>query len=76
MPRGLGADLLAAVPGDDDEALRIELAAASERVPEHAATAQRMQHLRDPRFHPGALACGKDYDSDRARFAHAAILLG
>ena len=76
LPGGLGADLVPAVAGDDDEALWIELGRRRERMPEHAATAQRMQHLRNPRVHPGALACGKDNDSDRARFAHAASLLG
>ena len=76
VPRGLGADLLPAVPGDDHRALRIELAGRSEHVAEHAATAQGVQHFRNPRFHPRALARGEDYDSDRARFAHAASLLG
>ena len=76
VPHGLGTDLLPAVPGDDHHVLRIELAGRREHVPEHAATAQGMQHLGNPRFHPCALACGEDYDSDRARFAHAARLLG
>ncbi len=76
VPGGLGPDLLPAVPGDDHRALRVELAGRREHVPEHAASAQRMQHLGNPRFHPGALACGEDYDSGRARFAHAASLLG
>ncbi len=76
MPGGFGADLFPAVASHDDDALRVKLPRRSQRVPEHAATAQGMQHFRDPRFHPGALACGKDDDSDRARFAHAASLLG
>ena len=76
IPGGFGADLVPAVAGHDDDALRVKLARCHQRVPEHAATAQGMQHLRGPRFHSGALACGKDDDSDRARFAHAASLLG
>ena len=76
VPGGLGADLVPAVPGDDHHAVRIELAGRREHVPEHAAPAQGVQHLRNPRFHPCALARGEDYDSDRARFAHAASLLG
>jgi len=48
LPGGFGADLVPAVADDDDEALRRELARRRQRVPEHAATAQGMQHLRDP----------------------------
>ena len=70
VPGGFGADRVPAVADDDDEALRIKAARYRQRVPEHAAPAQGMQHLRDPRFHPCALARGKDDDGDRARFAH------
>jgi hypothetical protein len=64
------------MPGDDHQVLRIELADRRQHMPEHAATAQGMQHLRNPRSHPCTLARGEDYDGDRARFAHAASLLG
>ena len=76
VPGRFGAHLVPAVPDHDDEALRAELGRRRQRVPEHAATAQGMQHLRDARSHPRALARGEDDDGDRARFAHGASLLG
>jgi hypothetical protein len=76
QPRGLRADLLPAVPGHHDQPVRLKFAGRRERVPEHAAPAQAVQHLGNPGFHPGALACGQDNHSDGARFAHAAGLLG
>ena len=69
-PGRFGADLVPAVTGHHDEALRAESGRRRQRVPEHAAAAQGVQHLRDPRSHPRALARGEDDDSDRARLAH------
>ena len=69
MPGRLGADLVPAVAGHHDQPLRAEAARRGQRVPEHAAAAQGMQHLGDPRFHPCALARGENDDSNRARFA-------
>ena len=69
-PGRFGADLVPAVTGHHDEALRAESGRRRQRVPEHAATAQGMQHLRDARSHPRTLARGEDDDSDRARLAH------
>src|SRR5205823_1574429 len=50
-------------PDDHDQALGVELARRREDVPDHAATAQLVQHLGRPAgLHPGPLArCEDDH---------------
>ena len=68
---GRGGDRLAAVAGDEDGALGLEAAGGGERVGDQRRAGERVQHLRQVRVHPGALAGGEHDDGGR----HAGGLL-
>ena len=60
--RDVGGDRLATVPDDHDGGRGLQGAARGEHVAQQGPAADRVQHLRRGRHHPGALARGEDHE--------------
>ena len=68
--------LVPALARHHDEAVRVQVADDREHVPQHAATAHGVQHLRGTGLHPPALARGEDDHGCGADSTHSCGLLG
>ncbi len=58
----VGRHLVALVPDDDDDAVRVEVTGCGEGVPHEGPPADRVEHLGDRGPHPRTLTRGKDDD--------------